>query len=404
LALWVSLVLVSGDVRAGNPIGSEFLIYDDTNVSESLPSIAYNGQSNEYLVVWDVESSGTHEVWGRRVSGTGALLGSAFRISPAGQGAKPDVAYSSAANEYLVVWEANPHVYGQRITASGAHQGGAFIIGYGTSGTSVSDQPAVAYGSTADRYLIAWRYGIDSTGDTGIWARSIQSDGSADGGTLLIRDLSNTLLPEQPDLAYNRSRNEFLVVWQQTSGLGDRDIHGRRVAMTAPPSMPATSFGIITSTGDETVAAVTAVPIPRSAGQYLVTWQTGQDIQARTVSGLETLGSIRDLANTGWGEYRPAAAGCESNLQFLVVWTWVPVSTPPAMMQVQGRTLAVDGAPLQDTTFIGGSQVFDAAVAAGPACSYLVAFDDNATLGSWSRGIYGRLWGNAVYLPLVLKQ
>ena len=72
-------------------------------------------------------------------------------------------------------------------------------------------------------------------------------------------------------------------------------------------------------------------------------------------------------------------------------------------MEVQARTLALDGAPLHDTTYVGGAQVFDAAVAAGQACGHLVAFDDNATFGTWSRGIYGRLWGNFVYLPLVMR-
>jgi hypothetical protein len=121
------------------------------------------------------------------------------------------------------------------------------------------------------------------------------------------------------------------------------------------------------------------------------------------VSGSEALGTIRDLADTGWGEYRPAAAGCEGNHQFLVVWTWVPVSTPTAVMEVQARTLALDGAPLHDTTLVGGGQVFDAAVATGQVCGYLVALDDNATFGTWSRGIYGQLWGDRIYLPLVMR-
>ena len=79
------------------------------------------------------------------------------------------------------------------------------------------------------------------------------------------------------------------------------------------------------------------------------------------------------------------------------------MSTPTAIMEVQARTLALDGAPLHDTTYVGGAQVFDAAVAAGQVCGHLVAFDDNAILGDWTRGLYGRLWGNHVYLPLVMR-
>ena len=163
-------------------------------------------------------------------------------------------------------------------------------------------------------------------------------------------------------------------------------------------------FFITTSTNDDTVPAVAAIPTIANEGQYLVAWQTNQDIRARTVAGDETLGTQRDLANTGWSELRPAVAGSESNDQFLVTWTWVPVVTPPAMMQVQARTLALDGTPLHGTTLVGGGQVFDSAVAAGPTGDYLVTFDDNEVFGTSTRGIYGRLWGNRIYLPLVLRQ
>jgi hypothetical protein len=369
LALLASLVLISGDVQAGSPIGTKFLIYDDTNnVSEAQPTMAYNSQNHEYMVVWEAESSGTYEVWGRRVSSKGALLGSAFRLSPAGQGSNPDVAYSSVANEYLVVWEYNVAIYGQRVAADGALLGSAFIIAAGSSGVSGCDQPTVAYGSVADRYLVAFRFTIIGTGSTGIWASSIQSNGSLDGSSFLVHDQSDALVPEQPDVAYNRSRNEFLVVCQRTYSAGDRDIYGRRVGMTGGAASLDSPFSITTSANDDTVPAVAAVPTVPTAGQYLVTWQTNQDVRARTVSGSEALGTIRDLANTGWGEYRPAVAGCESTYQFFTVWTWIPVVTPPAMMQVQGRTLALDGAPLHATTLVGGGQVYDAAVAVGPAC------------------------------------
>ena len=113
---------------------------------------------------------------------------------------------------------------------------------------------------------------------------------------------------------------------------------------------------------------------------------------------------MRTLADTPWGEYRPAVAGSESTHRFLVTWTWVPVVTPPAMMQVQARALALDGTVLDGTVLVGGGQVFDSAVAAGPTGDYLIAFDDNEALGTPNRGIYGRLWGDRVYLPLALRR
>jgi hypothetical protein len=417
LALLASLVLITGGVQAGSPIGSIFLIYDDTNfVSEAHPSVAYNSQDHEYLVVWEAAyldpgnpfaSPLYYEIWGRRVSGSGAPLGSAFRISPAHQGSSPDVAYSSAANEYLVVWAHDVGIWGQRVSASGALEGSVIGIAGGASGFSTCDQPAVAYGSVADRYLVTFRYTLIGAGSTGIWVNSIHSNGNPDGSSVEVHAHSTTLLPEEPDVAYNRSRNEFLVVCQQTLGASNRDIYGRRVEMSSGATPMGTAFSITNLSHDETVPAVAAVPTVPTAGQYLVTWQTHEsflaDIQARTVSGSEALGTVHDLAATGWGEYRPAVAGCESTYQFLAVWTWVPVPGTNAVMEVQGRTLALDGAPLHATTYVGGVQVFDAAVAAGQACGHLVAFDDNATPGDTTRGIYGRLWGNLVYLPLVMR-
>jgi hypothetical protein len=153
---------------------------------------------------------------------------------------------------------------------------------------------------------------------------------------------------------------------------------------------------------------VAAIPTIPNEGQYLVAWESDEgvdsDIEARAVSWDETLGDWRYLADTAWGEHRPAVAGSESNDRFLVTWTWVPVITPPAMMQVQAKTLALDGTPLHDTALVGGGQVFDSAVAAGPTGDFLITFDDNEVLGTSSRGIYGRLWGNRIYLPLVVRQ
>jgi hypothetical protein len=400
LVFLACFVVISRTAYAGTPLGSDrFLIYNDGSVSETESAIAYNSQSQEYLVVWQGP-----EIWGRRVSASGVPIGSAFRISPTGEGANPDVAYSSSANEYLVVWEHDLRVDGQRVSSSGTLLGSRFSYVAGTSGVSTCDQPAIAYGSVADRYLISFRYLLFADSSSAIWVDVIQSDGVSVTSAFAVRENSDTVVPEEPDVAYNRSRNEFLVVWQQTYSAGDRDIYGRRVAMSGGASALGSPFYITLSTNDDTVPAVAAIPTVPNEGQYLVAWQTNQDIVARAVAGDETLGSYQTLADTPWGEYRPAVAGSEGNDEFLVTWTWIPVVTPPAMMQVQAKTLALDGTPLHDTTLVGGGQVFDSAVAAGSTGDFLVTFDDNEVFGTSTRGIYGRLWGNRIFLPLVLKQ
>lgn len=393
---------------AGDPIGGRFVIRNDGGVPEVNPAVAYNGQRQEYLVVWQNEWAANKDVYGQRVTRDGQLVGPWFAISPAGgERYNPDVAYNSQDDEYLVVWEqwwgTQLVISGQRVSSTGQLLGNEFNIA--DTYDYYYSEPQVGYASTSDRYLVV--FGYDWLGSRGVQARDYYWNGSNNvlGSTFDIVPTTATDAPEQQDLAYNRSRNEFLVVWQQMWAPDDHDIHGRRVKMTGGVGTQGAAFSIATSANDEVAPTVAAIPTVPGAGQYLVAWEggsgTNRDIQARTVAGDGTLGAFRILADTAWSENSPAVAGCESDQQFIAVWVWIPVITPPAMMQVQGRTLALDGTPLDGTRTVGGGQVFEVAVAAGPVGDFLMAFDDSEVIGISNRGIYGWLWGNRVYLPLV---
>ncbi len=410
-ALLLTLLPLPSAVSAGGPIGDRVLIYNDTTVNEALPALAYNSQNHNFLVVWQAESisTGAFEIWGRRVDSNGSSLSAALRISAPAQGEAPDVVYNSTSNEYLVVWQQGRAVMGQRVTASGALQGAAFTIAAGLAMPPTRyDQPAVTYASTSNRYLVVFRFHNELDGGSAIKARSYLADGAPEGASFDIVAHSNTTNPEQPDVAYNRSRNEALVVWQQFFPPSDLDLHARRVALTGAVAPLNSPFYISGEGFDELLPAVAAIPTVPDEGQYLVTYQVdpdslNHDIHARIVLGIGALGGHQTLANTGWSEVRPAVTGCESNHRFFVTWVWIPVITPPAMMQVQARPLALDGTPLQPTQTIAGKQVFDAAVAAGNLCTQLVIYDDNDVIGTFNRGIYGQGWGERVYLPLLLR-
>jgi hypothetical protein len=388
--------------NAGSPIGSRFVIRNDGSATEVEPAVAYNSQRQEYLVVWHNEWPANKDIYGQRVARDGGLAGPWFAISPTG-GTRynPDMAYNSGHDEYLAVWEDGLDVQGQIVGATGLLSGGAITVCSGYAGLDACSNPAVAYSSTSDRYLATWQY--SGLVGSSIQAQAYDSSGTPDGGIFDIVPYTTTLRPEQPDLAYNRSRNEFLVVWRQEYSPTDHDIYGRRVKMTGGAGVQGNAFAITTSTNDDDTPAVAAIPTVPNEGRYLVAWESSQDVRARTVSGTGSLGTLRIPASTSWSEHSPAVAGCESSQQFLVVWVWIPVITPPAMMQVQGRTLTLDGTLLDTTTTVGGGQVYESAVAAGPVGDFLVAFDDNEVIGVSNRGIYGWMWGNHIYLPLVLR-
>ena len=204
----------------GIPIGSRFVIHNDGSKEEVDSAIAYNNQRGEYLVVWYNDRPGNDDIQAQLVSRNGTLIGGAFYIS-AGTGAErryPDVAYNDQLDEYLVVWEhdagVGPSVYGRRVSATGLVLGAQDIIFASNPSTSVNYlQPAIAYSTTSDRYLLVYRYDHGSMLWQTLMACDIDSDAGNYNPSFEILACGTPDLPEQPDVAYNHSRNEFLVTW-----------------------------------------------------------------------------------------------------------------------------------------------------------------------------------------------
>ena len=95
----------------------------------------------------------------------------------------------------------------------------------------------------------------------------------------------------------------------------------------------------------------------------------------------------------------PAVAGYESTGQYLVTWT--EQYSPFLFTNVAGRAVSTGGDLLGEETYVSGIFADNAAVAGGWLGSFLVAFDDMPLTAS--KDIYGRLWGNRIYLPLALR-
>jgi len=189
----------------GTQVGTnDFLISDagpdgNTNFGTDRPSVAYNGQQNEYLVTWEGDDDtpplvlGDWEIHGQRLAADGAEVGANdFRISdmgPDGSGAYDtefsSAAYNPVAGEYLVAWASTDdapslspserEVYGQRLSGLGVELGtNDFRISQmGPDGNPSfdGDDPAVAYGTTPNEYLVVWEGDNDVSNEFEIWAR-----------------------------------------------------------------------------------------------------------------------------------------------------------------------------------------------------------------------------------------
>jgi hypothetical protein len=234
------------------------------------PSVAYDPSANEYLVAWHgpigTGTTGEFEIWARRLSAAGALVGGSndLRVSDMGPDGNevydafnPMVVANPTANEYLVVWQGDDgtpplvddefEIFGQRLSAAGAPTGtNDFRVSeQGPDGNPASGarRPSVAYDPTANEYLIAWDG--HGTGDEHEIFGQRLSPAAVDigGGDFQISDAGPDGNPAYdafgPSVAANPTANEYLVVWQgddDTPPLVDDDVEifGRRLGLPDP--------------------------------------------------------------------------------------------------------------------------------------------------------------------------
>ena len=238
------------------------------------PRAAYNGVSQEYLVVWWGQSSpplgpDEEEIFGRRVDFDGNVLDPMdVRISDMGFsssttfGAKdPDVAFNPTTNEYLVVWEgcdsncqsSNPRnqIWGQRIAGGTSLAVGTndFPISFSHSiYLKDSENPRVAYAPNRDEWLVVWDGDPASNGlaffENEIFGQRLDASGAEVGeDDFRLSDMGPDGDPDydafEPSLALIPATGEALVVWvgdDTLPGLDENEIFGQlfRVDVTPP--------------------------------------------------------------------------------------------------------------------------------------------------------------------------
>ena len=383
-----------------------------------------------------------------------------FRISDMGpegndmfDASKPAVAFNSADNQYLVVWSGDDgipplvdeefEIFGQLLNADGSEDGNNdFRISNMGMMDGETDfgafDPAVAYDSTLNQYLVVWE-GDDDTGmlvagEFEIFGQLLDANGNEIGTDFRISDMgtdgnSDGFDALDPAVAYNSTFKQYLVVWQ---GDDDRDplvdnefeIFGQ--LLNADGSESGTDDFRISDMGtdgnsDAFDALDPAVVYNNSANEYLVVWR-GDDDTAPLVEGEEEIfgqlldadGSeigtddfrISDMGPDGnqlFDAFTPAVAYNNSANEYLVVWQGDDLVAGEE--EIYGQLLNADGSESGTNDFrisdMGpdGDPDFDAsspAVAYNSAANqYLVVWvgdDDRGPLVDNELEIFGQLF------------
>jgi len=210
----------------GSLVGGATNITSASTMKQLAPDLTYNPNNHEILVVFEHEYSvSDHDIYARRLDSNGSPIGEWIPISTSIEwDVNPAVAYNSYRNEYLIVWErriGEPEfgqfdIYAQRIAANGSTVGSLIAL---ETGTANQRFPALAYNSTNDEYLIVWQ--DLSSGNWDIMGRRLSGSGSLIGSKLTIEAPGHH--QTHPDIAYNPAANEYLVVWEDQIGGSSSD-------------------------------------------------------------------------------------------------------------------------------------------------------------------------------------
>jgi hypothetical protein len=318
--------------------------------SRLIPSVVYNAAEDQYLVVWMYEvSSNDYEIWGKRIPWNGPGSYAEFRIFdwPNRNFWMPRVAWNSARNEYLVIWNAATStlpsqatdVAGHRVSADGVVQNpGVPII------ITAIDQPHEAdlvYSADLGGYMVVWTR-VSATTSYDVYGAFLDPDGTKITPPGQFPISAGPGAQHSPAAATNEE-NRYMVVWTDTTA-GNGDIYGRVFRANGSPFT--NPFALASTADYETYPDVAT----DATGQYLTVWVR------ETSSGDNIVARLRDSDGT--------------------------LAAPVNVF-----------APFWDTDKA-------AVTCAVPGC--LIAYLRGSSSAPYH--IYGRLyWPQGIYLPLVLR-
>lgn len=346
---------------------------DNPHFNSIEAAVAYNPVNNEYFVVWSGEdhtrglAPGESEIFGQRISGaSGKLIGPSIRLSDMGPDGDfsygafdPGIAYNAANNEYLVVWWGDDdraplvdnefEIFVQRVdAATGAEVGpnDLRVSDMGTDGATRlgAFEPAVAYNSVNNEYLVVWSGEDDAAplvdGEYEIYAQRLDATTLEELGVndMRISDMGTdgdvNFDAIDPAIAYNSTNNEYLVVWE-----GDEDyapfvdneyeIFGQRISGATGEEIGANDFRISSMgpDGDPSFGAFyTVVAYNSTNNEYLVAWEGDDDYEPLVDDEFEIFGQRLNAATgekVGKDCFRISGMGPDGNPNFTAFYAGI---------------------------------------------------------------------------------
>jgi hypothetical protein len=396
------------------------------------------------------------EIFGTRWSSTGGVLDSSTRrisyMEPLGNPAydafTPAVAFDPIHQNRLVVWRGDtnvpPLVDNEYEIFGSISEGDQFrisVTGVDGSPARGAFEPAAAFNSHDNEYLVVWQGDDGWTDDEfEIYGQLLTAEGALIGINFRISDMgpdnNNAYSASDPDVAYNNSLNQYLVVWWGDDNTGsllnnEYEIFGQLLDANGN-QIGTNDFRIsdMGGIGNTTYGAMDpAVVYNPDLNQYLVVWQGTDNLRGLVqyeneifgqflhadgsgVAGTHNDFRISDMGGTGnsaYNAFSPDVVYNTNQHRYLVVW-YGDDNTPPLVddeYEIYGQQLTPTGGGVGPNDFrisdMGpdGDDEYDAYYPAieynAFAGKYMVVWngDNGSPLANDENEIYGQLLNNA---------
>lgn len=382
--------------RAYNWLGSavtQALLLSEPVGKATEPDVCFDPEDAHFLVVWHESHGGNWDVWMHRLSNDLYGMGRVAVATAQGNQQAARVAYSPAADAYLVAWQDGRSlqtwdIYSQRIGRNGAPQGGALNV---FSGAYHDMAPAVAGHAFNPEFLVTYQRDISGAQQFEIFASRVQSSGVV-GASFEVYAWYN--VRTRPAVAQRPTADEYMLVWTDNGAATQPDILVRRMRPNGDPSS-----SVLTISRGRKGQEAPAAAHGTVRDEVLVAWAdyrsgSDYDLYARRISaatntyvgGEIVLGNTADL----YGE--PAVAYDPAVDEYLVVWQ--EVTSPASGYEIYARRLG-GGGELRGSAFrvsVGTNTVNEGRphVAFSPASGEYLVVWHAFTNGLW------RIWAQRV--------
>ena len=374
------------------------------NCSAGYPTIAFNSQDDEFLVVWEEGSlSSTTSVAAQRVSTAGGLLGdpAAIVITESWQ-VTPSTTYNASDNEYLLAWRSQlgwpdlNSTVGQRFSAGLTPVGSVTQL----SANGVGFEGSVVHNPANNEYFLTARSYSPDPG--GIFGSRIAGDTVVDSSIEFdtTQGMGFSYPAPAGQVAYNSLDSQYLSTWavQAYPTWSAFNLRGR--IANADGTLAGPPFEITFAPNFRAFYLAASVAFDSNAGRYLVAFGDSRPIPLR--------GQFVDRDGTLLGmpfelsdpmldrEVAPLLAFDPVNNVYLLTWCESPTDTPT---QIRVRLLAADGTPLGDPAVLSTSAYHMPFICANSnSGGFLVAWRDCRNQPG-STDIYGQFIGVEVVCP-----